>query len=73
MCAACNIRHEQNAWPVLRFFKEKFGEAVLEELQKLWNKPRSLATWELREMAVEMENRHKNLLKERQLPKVSDG
>jgi len=65
MCAGCNIRHESNAWPVLKFFKDKFGEELLTELQRLWNKPRPLATWELRDMAQALEQEYKTLLQSR--------
>lgn len=54
MCAGCNIRHESNAWPVIKWFKETFGEELLDELQRLWNKPKALTNPELRELLSEI-------------------
>ena len=56
-CASCNYRHEYTPYPFIKWAMDNVGVSVLEELQRMWNKPRHLTNSQLREMASELEKK----------------
>lgn len=53
MCAACNRRHNHDASAYLEFMNERYGPAVIAELDALRTNPRKVSDEELRQLLEE--------------------
>jgi len=58
-CRACNMRHEQDPYPLINYFIELWGRQALEDLHKLAKTPHKgpWKVWELEGLFEELKNK----------------
>lgn len=56
-CARCNMNHERNAWPMTKWFIDKYGQEHVELLQRLWNKPAQVSNGQMIMMLTELKDK----------------
>lgn len=59
-CASCNINHERDQWPFIKWYIDKFGQEKFEEVRMRWHKPTLFKDFQLQEKLDEYRRKRKD-------------